>query len=640
MVSNPAESGDAETDLVSSQRGHAAARALALLTLIVAIAAAGLLYLRFLESPRLLWNSAIHDRNAHLYSGMCLAADLRNGYFGRLFPDLDAFRTWPPLHDGLLVGFCLLLGRGDERWAVLPSLVGWVGTCVLAFLIAFRATPRGGAAAGLVAAAFVLVSPAQRAFATDVMLESLGACLTLACLYFYVTTVQNESPVLNRCFALALTLLFFEKYNYWLLVVLGLAADTISVNRHRYAAWIRDRLKVTDVMAWLVRQVRHPASWLFIALVVLIAAIEVGNLTDADLFGRHISLRPTANLVTAAYLVFLMRLVPWYRRTGRALVWNTCDRIRALVNWHIWPIALWFLWPHRLYSFLWVNSPASNAGEFPKHDLFGGYPLYWASMAHDYHISAWSAATAIGLFLIAVWAGASRRLRPGVTAILWIVGISFLLTVHHQNRKSRFLHSWIPVVWVGAGVGAGALAPNWRRGKRPALQFCYYSAVGAFVSWHLASFTASAHAPDGGIQALSASILDITDTYLPDLAESHGAAVFSNIPMKHLAQWTYLKRYGRLRRLETDIKGFGADAAASRAGFAKWLATTDCDTVVYVDFPPGSTFYTYVPDSAGLDAYGTMLRSQSRFVPAVQHTFLRYGCVVTVWKSVRVQPVK
>ena len=130
---------------------------------------------------------------------------------------------WPPLH-GVLAAAVLLAAGPDYRWAVLPSLAGWAAAVFFACLSARRAVRRGRDLAGLVAALFVLVSPAYRAYATDVMLESLGAGLSMAALYCYLTTVQGRgaSPWPARCLGLVLTLLFLHKYNYWTLVVVAL----------------------------------------------------------------------------------------------------------------------------------------------------------------------------------------------------------------------------------------------------------------------------------------------------------------------------------------------------------------------------------------------------------------------------------
>ena len=143
--------------------------------------------------------------------------------------ELDSARMWPPLH-GVLAAAVLLAAGPDYRWAVLPSVVGWVAAVFFACLSARRAVRRGRDLAGLVAALFVLVSPAYRAYATDVMLESLGTGLSMAALYCYLTTVQGRgaSPWPARWLGLVLTLLFLHKYNYWTLVVAALTGATLA----------------------------------------------------------------------------------------------------------------------------------------------------------------------------------------------------------------------------------------------------------------------------------------------------------------------------------------------------------------------------------------------------------------------------
>ncbi|HZU36882.1 MAG TPA: hypothetical protein VFA18_13265, partial [Gemmataceae bacterium] len=278
---------------------------------VVALCQAALLYQGFLESPRQLWIDPIHDRNAHYWLGLNFGLDLRHADLPHFIHDLHSARAWPPLH-ALLVGLCLTVGGIDYRLAVLPSLLGWVGTAVFAFLAARRAVSRGGNAAGLVAALFVLVSPAHRAFATDIMLESLGACLTVAALYAYLAAVQERTGWAGRCLGLALTALFFEKYNYWLLVVFGLVASEILARRQ--ASWraIPGTLTAWPWRAWLRSQWRHPLTYpLVVLLAVLAGVIFTGGGTVHA--GRHaISLHSPHNLVTVFYALLVLRLVPWW----------------------------------------------------------------------------------------------------------------------------------------------------------------------------------------------------------------------------------------------------------------------------------------------------------------------------------------
>src|SRR5262249_15944152 len=90
----------------------------------------------YLPQSRQLWTDVVHDRNAHLEAGLGLASDLVHGRISEVVRDIDRFRTWPPLHDGVLVPISLMLNGMDVRYAVWPSLIGFAGTALLAFLLA------------------------------------------------------------------------------------------------------------------------------------------------------------------------------------------------------------------------------------------------------------------------------------------------------------------------------------------------------------------------------------------------------------------------------------------------------------------------------------------------------------------------
>jgi hypothetical protein len=57
-------------------------------------------------------------------------------------------------------------------------------------------------------------SPRFQSYATDIMLESLGACLTLLALLLYLRARDVGTPRTMAFFACGLTALFFLKYNY------------------------------------------------------------------------------------------------------------------------------------------------------------------------------------------------------------------------------------------------------------------------------------------------------------------------------------------------------------------------------------------------------------------------------------------
>ena len=275
----------------------------------------------------------------------------------------------PPLHP-LIVGIVLAVGGLDYRWAVLPSLAGWVGTALFGFLAARRAAGSDGTWAGLVAALFILGSPAHRAFATDIMLESLGACLTLLVLYLYLVVRQEPSVAAGRWFALALTALFFGKYNYWLLTWVPLAVVALVSHGRGWWPRLEETARNISWRHWAAAQFRYPLNYPLAILLVLLAAILLGDWRSVEIAGHRISLERPHNLIHLVYVVLFLQLWPWWRRGGRAWVGRLAPVPRQVVYWHVWPVLLWFLWPQRLGYFLWYLGPRGE-GAFPRHDLGG-----------------------------------------------------------------------------------------------------------------------------------------------------------------------------------------------------------------------------------------------------------------------------
>src|SRR5262249_16755130 len=76
---------------------------------------AAFLFVRFSVESRNLWSDAIHDRNAHFATGLSWAEDVKHGRLLQFISDFDKARTWPPLHDGALVGITCLFSGGDPR---------------------------------------------------------------------------------------------------------------------------------------------------------------------------------------------------------------------------------------------------------------------------------------------------------------------------------------------------------------------------------------------------------------------------------------------------------------------------------------------------------------------------------------------
>src|SRR4029079_9655011 len=116
-------------------RGGAARVDPVVLGLVLAIGVVAFLaHAAYRENMRLRWSSAYHDRNAHYQAGLNVACELRNGHVIRALLDLDgASLAWTRFHLLCLAAVLSVAGPSPLA-AVLPSLFGWCGSALLAFL--------------------------------------------------------------------------------------------------------------------------------------------------------------------------------------------------------------------------------------------------------------------------------------------------------------------------------------------------------------------------------------------------------------------------------------------------------------------------------------------------------------------------
>lgn len=584
----------------------------------------------FRDHSRHLWTSGIHDRNAHYSFALSLALDVTHGDLKELRHDLNSARVWGPLH-GILLSAVLLVGPLDYHLAILPSLLGWVAAAVLAFVLARRMLPQGGNVAGAVAAGLFLVSPAHQAFATDVMLESLGACLTLLALYLYVRQTQEPSRWCARCFALAVTALFFHKYNYWLLVLFAVIANEIITRGATLWPQFRDWFRRQPWSEYQRAELRNPLNYLILILLGLALWIAVSGGTVLNVGGREISVRTPHNMIHVAYVLGFVRLLLWWKRSLKEQVQSFPLRERQFVYWHLWPVAIWFLLPKRLGYFLWYLSPAQQ-GERAPGSLTEGVAEYWNSIIADYHLGLWSVLLVIGLMAMVFLT--ARRLRTGATVLLCFVLISIALTINHPNRKSRFLHSWLPVTWVLAGVGVAQLARLrllTKKGDALRPWLAGVAALGVIVA-HAPGFTKPGRAPEGGVRQDRASLLEVAEAYLPELEGSKRVAILCNVPLKFFSEWTYLQRYGGTRNVVTELNGYDPQRTAwTEEQLTQWFGSLKQDRIVLFDVPPKSYFYVDVTPTDYVPLR-EQLKKQKAFVLQKRIDFQKYGCAVEVWK--------
>jgi len=586
------------------------------------------------ENLRVRWSSFYHDRNAHYQAGLNVACELRNGNIVRALLDLDAASlAWPGFHP-LCLAAVLTAAGPDPAAAVLPSLLGWCATTILAFLISRRLSGEYGAAGGLVTAALFLASPALRAMATDVMLESLGLCLTLASIYAYLIFAENPSRRRGVLLGLALSCLFLQKYNYWGIAIVSLAAAEFARRPRAILTGLHTAFRMVDWSAWFGGQFRRPLNYVIVALFGVSAAAVLNGGLFVEVGGRRVGFKETRLIVNAAYGLFLLRVAAWWWPAGRDAVARLCGApVVALLTWAAIPVQVWLLLPFRLQYFVWYAGPGNDPGVL-KHTPLEGFWFYYGGFVDDYHAVAVAAGVAAVLAALGLVALLVRRDAPaGWVAVPCVFAICGTLTVLHPNQQMRFLHSWSPLLWVMAGVGVAAALQLLARlagetAGRVAAAVAVVGIAGA-LAYTTPAFAKPSVLLGRGYGVPAESLRDLYDAYLPLIDGDQPTAVFTNLPDASWA-WGFEERFGHKNGLRTNMREvtFGpvtADVATY------WVQSTNCRTVVYIHVPRTSPLYEPPPQASDNSAILGVMQSQTAF--RLEHSVsVRNLGTVYVWK--------
>lgn len=598
------------------------------LVLLAAIGLGVFIYSWFRAHSLELWWWMGHDRHSHYMYGLNVALDLKTGDMARLLHDFNGMRVWGPLHPFMVAAIQIVAGP-DHRLAVLPSLAGWILTVWCAYLIPRRLLTSGGNIAGLLAAFLVAISPAHRAYATDCMYESLGAGLSLAVIYLYLATVQEQTRRYAMLLGLTLTALFLHKYNYWLLVVFGLVAGEFA---RQPRAWLQYGLSLCQrdrLPSWLLGELMQPLIWLAILLTAAAGYVVVTGGGVATLGGTSVSFKEPHNLIHGAYFFLFIRLALWWRTAGHAWSLGLPVSVREVMTWHGGAVTLWFLLPKRLSYFLWFLSPANTDQQRDSVPFMHGLPFYLQGLQDDYLTQPWSIYLFVGMLILGLLA--VYKMKPGSAALVCFLLVATYLTCQHPMLKNRFMHSWIAAGWVLGASGlvfavqqiAGAVSlplRPWAAGVTCAI----------LIGVHSPALTQPGRAQEGGIKSELPSPLRITETYLPALADAKRPTIVSNVSARFLWTWTYIESY-RHQNMAGEIKNFRT--FDSKPDVAKhWLETTRSDALVLIDIHPNTMFYWRTDEYVELAAFHEALAGQSAWVQANRWE-MPEGVSITLWKK-------
>jgi hypothetical protein len=609
-------------------------RVLTVLVAAGAIVLAVSLWRSHAAAPDLLWRDVYHDRNGHFGYGLDLALALQTFDPLWFLSELEKAKVWPPLH-GLVLSAVLLVGGIDHRLGIVPGLLGWVMTIVLSWLIARRlfVSRIPGILAGAVAVTLTAASPAFRLLAADVMLEGFGAGLSALALFAaMVAGTQPDRPAGWRLLALTLTALFFYKGNYWGLVVVALALAYLSLDVRLWLRRAAAALRAVDLRDAARIALRDPLLMAAAAVAVLVGFLYWQGPASVVLFSRPVSLYPPENLMTLAYaLLFARAALAWHRHgatfdAALGLAFGSVGPI--LFYWHVVPVAISFLLPKRLASFLWFVGPA-NVDPGLAYDPIGGALIYWRAFVEGFHVAPWVAVLAVVLAMIGMF-GMWRT--PPARGVIVFAAWSMIAVIAHPQHQGRFLASWVFAVWICAGAGAGILfelaVARRSRFVQIASLVVLVAALAAANVWRepfKAAYATAIYPTEGP------SDLDLVRPYLEDLGGAREIMVAATFGMSSLFPWMIREHC----RCGVAVRGASLEHLGSREdvrrAMAERIAQSTAGRVVVLDVPHSR----YALPGAGwsydlLVGIVDAMEQQDRFVREASYPVP--GGSATVWR--------
>jgi Dolichyl-phosphate-mannose-protein mannosyltransferase len=626
--------GDASSNVTTTDQSWRDCRLDVLATAIVtavAIAIAAAMFVAYYRHPEELWRNLWHDRSAHYGFGLDVASALRTLNPIEFLAALEGVRLWAPLHP-VLLSVVLAVGGLDHRLAVLPSLAGWVMTVVLAWLIARRlfADQLQGIVAGTVAALFVIASPLFRALASDVMLETVGAALTALVIWLYLRAAETPHDYARwRALAFALTLLFLEKQNYWLLTAAAFALAVLSESPRACFARMRRFVVATRVSDLIRNSFRDPLLVALAVVCAVIVAILIKGPTVIHVFDRQVSLYPPGNLITVAWALLFVRIII-FRYQNQAVFDEQLGLMgRAIFYWHVIPIGCFLLLPHRLQFFLFFVSPA-NSLETQSFDPWSGAQFYGRALIEDFHAADWSAGLALVLALLAFTQ--MRRLAPGARIVHILLVLSAAAVVIHPNTEGRYLASWIFALWTLSGAGAAILV-HWltaRLSETPRM-LAAAGLISILVVLHVPASQSRPAVPLVGVAAGPASDLDLAAAYLPAIAGLKRVGFVLSFGHNPFISWSVRQQCECRAVIDMPNPMLPASREQVRQAVQAWANVTPAQRIVAID-----TFDRNNQPNRGWgkeQARGMMdgMAGQHRFERIQTISLPTYPAEITIW---------
>lgn len=395
------------------------------------------------------------DLAAHLTYGRLDAAYLQSLHVHRLLEDLWLQGYWPPVPSLFQMPFYVLLG-GEMTSGLRSSLLAFVLSVAAGSALLGLQWTRAALLPAALFVTFMVTSPFYLAYASVAMTEMLGVLAQLCVLVAHRRYEERRTPAAARTFAISLTVLFFTKYNYFLMLAVPLVVHEYL---QRTAGWPL-AVRLQRVRQWTGWWLTTPVGALLTVYVAAVLAVTLTGGFAFSVWGRRVAVGTIGNSGYVALYLGLARL--WFlHRRGRVDWPRLCaadPRVRPLLQWLVLPVTVWLASPYPNHIkdavALVINAPmgAPTVGT--------GLAVYGAAIRADYFAHDGLLALAVVGFALA--ALRFRSQPPCVQLVILAASLQLAMVFTHHTRLTRFLALPVSLVCLAGASELGLRV--WRRG--------------------------------------------------------------------------------------------------------------------------------------------------------------------------------
>jgi len=232
---------------------------------------------------RILLGDAFSKEEAqHALYGLWILKDIQSLDLVSFWYDTQRQMVWPFLHSWVLSFFFLFFGAGYSA-ARLLSLLLYMASVFMVYVLSTHLSQKTGYKIGIVAAALALTSPMMIHYASSNMLEGLGAFLFLASVYTYIVCEERKITLEYVFLAIFIGLSIYTNYIYAYLMIPAFMLMTIIKIEPIIARAIQLRRQGEE-------QAFHFVWWAYRKLIALFVLLSLAAVWFGFSFSRKLLL--------------------------------------------------------------------------------------------------------------------------------------------------------------------------------------------------------------------------------------------------------------------------------------------------------------------------------------------------------------